>query len=124
MSVLPRYERRIQAAFKRALSVHQFPAARSGGQVSDRSAALILVPDLYGEGANERTVGLVGESSRELAQFVRASGDQLELDVETRAFADESAGRAALRSDDVSVLIVDRQRLVWKAKIDDQLNAS
>ena len=78
---------------------------------------------MYGGGANERTVGVVGASSSELVELVRASGDQLGLNVETRAFADEPAGRAALRSDDVSVLIVDQQRLVWKAKIDDQLNA-
>jgi len=85
--------------------------------------ALILVPDMYGGGANERTVGVVGESSPELVQLVRDSGDQLGLDVETRAFADEPAGRAALRSDDVAVLLVDQARLVWKSKIDDQLHA-
>jgi ABC-2 type transport system permease protein len=85
--------------------------------------ALILVPDMYGGGANERTVGVVGRSSRELLQLVRASGNQLDLSVKTRAFADEPAGRAALRSDDVSVLIVDQQRLVWKAETDDRLEA-
>jgi ABC-2 type transport system permease protein len=85
--------------------------------------ALILVPDMYGGGANERTVGVVGRSSRELLQLVRASGNQLDLSVKTRAFADEPTGRAALRSDDVSVLIVDQQRLVWKAETDDRLEA-
>jgi len=86
--------------------------------------ALILVPDVYGEGANERTVGVVGESSRELPQLVRASGDQLDLSVETRAFADEPAGRAALRSGDVAVLLVDQQRLVWKAEPEEQLQVA
>ena len=83
--------------------------------------ALILVPDMYAGGANERTVGVVGQSSPELPQLVRAAGDQLDLSVGMRAFADEPAGRAALRSDDVSVLLVDQQRLVWKSRIDDQL---
>ena len=86
--------------------------------------ALILVPDVYGEGANERTVGVVGESSRELPQLVRASGDQLDLSVETRAFADEPAGRAALRSGDVAVLLVDQQRLVWKAEPEERLQVA
>jgi len=83
--------------------------------------ALILVPDMYGGGANDRTVGVVGESPSELRQLVRASGNQIGLSVETRAFADEPAGRAALRSGDVSVLLVDQQRLVWEAETDDQL---
>ena len=86
--------------------------------------ALILVRDVYGEGANERTVGVVGESSRELPQLVRASGDQLDLSVETRAFADEPAGRAALRSGDVAVLLVDQQRLVWKAEPEERLQVA
>ena len=85
--------------------------------------ALILVPDMYGGGAKERTVGVVGANSSELVELVRASGDQFGLNVETRAFSDEPAGRAALRSDDVSVLLIDLQRLVWKSKIDDQLHA-
>ena len=86
--------------------------------------ALILVPDIYGGGANrERTVGVVGEGSPQLPALVRVSGDELGLALETRAFADEAAGRAALRSDDVAVLLVDRRELVWKAEIDDQLQA-
>jgi ABC-2 type transport system permease protein len=86
--------------------------------------AIILVPDMYG-GAPGRdlTVGMAGERSPRLAELVRASGDQLGLSVDTRGFADEAAGRAALRSGAVSVLLVDRQELVWKAEIDDQLEA-
>jgi ABC-2 type transport system permease protein len=41
--------------------------------------------------------------------------------VDTRGFADEAAGRSALRSDDVSVLLVNQRELVWKAETDDQL---
>ena len=86
--------------------------------------ALILVPDMYGGGADTPTVGLVGESSPELPDLVRASGDQLGLSVEIHEFREGSAGRAALRSDDVSVLLVDQQQLVWKAETDDQLEAA
>lgn len=86
--------------------------------------ALILVPDMYGGGADAPTVGLVGESSPELPDLVRASGDQLGLSVEIHEFREGSAGRAALRSDDVSVLLVDQQQLVWKAETDDQLEAA
>lgn len=86
--------------------------------------ALILVPDMYGGGADAPTVGLVGESSPELPDLVRVSGDQLGLSVEIHEFREGSAGRAALRSDDVSVLLVDQQQLVWKAETDDQLEAA
>lgn len=84
-------------------------------------AAIILVPDMYGGGTKERTVGVVGGSPTELPALVRVAGDQLGLTVETRAFADEGAGRAALRSGDVAVLLVDQGELVWKAEPDDQL---
>jgi ABC-2 type transport system permease protein len=85
--------------------------------------ALILVPDIVSGGANKRTVGVVGESSREFTELVRTSGTQLGLSVQTRRFADEPAGLTALRSDDVAVVLVDQQRLVWKAETDDQLEA-
>ena len=86
--------------------------------------ALILVPDMYGGGAKRlRTVGLVGERSLQLPALARASGDRLGLTVEIRGFADEAAGRAALRSGDVSVLLVDQRELVWKAQTDDELQA-
>ncbi len=86
---------------------------------------LIAVPEIYGGGVEPtRTVGLVGESSPQLPSLLRAAGDQLDLSVKTRAFADESAGRDALRSDDVSVLLVDQKELVWKAEADDQLQAA
>jgi ABC-2 type transport system permease protein len=86
--------------------------------------ALIVVPEMYGGGVKPtRTVGLVGETSSQLPTLLEASGDQLGLTVKTRAFADEGAGRAALRSGDVSVLLVDEGQLVWKAEPDDQLQA-
>jgi ABC-2 type transport system permease protein len=85
--------------------------------------AIILVPQMYGGAGPTRTVGLVGEGSAQLPALLRASGDQLGVTVETRAFADEAAGRAAVRSGDVAVLLVDLRQLVWKAEPDDQLRA-
>jgi ABC-2 type transport system permease protein len=81
---------------------------------------LIAVPQILG-GTPSRTVGLVGERSPQLPVLLRAAGQQLDLRVRTRAFADESDGLAALRSGDVSVLLVDQGRLVWKAGVDDGL---
>jgi hypothetical protein len=86
---------------------------------------LIMVPKIYGEGDSPtRTVGLVGETSAQLPGLLRASGDQLDITVKTHTFADESAGRAALGSDDVSVLLIDQQEFVWKAEADEQLQTA
>jgi ABC-2 type transport system permease protein len=86
--------------------------------------ALIVVPEMYGGGVKPtRTVGLVGQSSSQLPTLLRASGDQLGLSVKTRGFADEATARAALRSGDVSVLLVDQRELVWKAETDEELRA-
>jgi ABC-2 type transport system permease protein len=86
--------------------------------------AVILVPDALGGGASrERRVGLAGESSAQLPALLQASGEQLDLSVTTRAFADERAGLAALRSEDVSALLVDQRVLTWKAEIDEPLKA-
>lgn len=85
---------------------------------------IILMPDMYGGGdRKERAVGLVGETSSELPGLLRATGDQLDLDVETRRFSDEAVGRTALRSDGVAVLLIDQQRMLWRAEVDDQLRS-
>ncbi len=86
---------------------------------------LIMAPEIYGGGdGSRRTIGLVGASSSQLPEALDASGDQLGLSVKTREFADESAGRVALLSEDVSVLLVDQARLVWKAEPDEQLQGT
>lgn len=86
--------------------------------------AIIVVPEMYGGGVKpERTVGVVGERAPELPALLRAAGEQLGLTVKTRGFADETAGRAAVRSGDVAVLLVDQAELVWKAETDDQMQA-
>jgi ABC-2 type transport system permease protein len=58
---------------------------------------LIAVPQILGD-TPSRTVGLVGERAPQLPALIRAAGQQLDLEVRTRAFLDESAGLAALRS--------------------------
>jgi ABC-2 type transport system permease protein len=62
--------------------------------------------------------------STQLPALLRATGDQLDVTVKTRGFADQAAGRVALASGEVSVLLVDRQELVWKAEADQQLRTA
>jgi ABC-2 type transport system permease protein len=84
--------------------------------------AMILLPDALGAGG-ERTVGLVGDRSARLPSLIRAAGDDVGLTVRTEVFEAEAAARAALRADDVSVLLIDEHRLVWAAEADEQLGA-
>jgi ABC-2 type transport system permease protein len=87
--------------------------------------AIILISEMYGGDAKQaRTVGLVGQSSPQLAALLRAAGDPLDLTVETRTFSDETAAEATLRSGNVSVLLVDQDELVWNAEPDDRLRAA
>lgn len=86
---------------------------------------LVVLPQALGAGGTPtRTVGLVGSYPAELPSLLRASGHQLGLSVRTRAFVGEAAGRAALRSGGVSVLLVDERTLVWKSKVDSTLEAA
>ncbi len=86
--------------------------------------AIILVPQAYGGGVTpSRTVGLVGANASQLPGILQAAGRPLGITVETRTFADDEAGRDALRSGDVDVLLTDQRALVWKAEPDDTLRA-
>jgi ABC-2 type transport system permease protein len=86
---------------------------------------LVMTPEIYGGGEKPpRTVGLVGATSPRLPEVLRATGEELDLTVETRGFDDERAGRAAVRAGDVSVLLVDQEELVWKAEADEELRAT
>jgi ABC-2 type transport system permease protein len=83
---------------------------------------LVLVPGIYG-GASKpaRTVGVVGATSTEMPALLRTLGDRMDLTVETRTLPDERAGRAALRSGNVAVVLVDERSLLWKSEPDQRL---
>ena len=85
--------------------------------------AIVLIPDLTGT-ATTRTVGLTGERSAELPARIHAAGDDLGLSVDVRAYADQATARAALRSDEAAVVLVDQGLLVWKSEADPQLGAA
>jgi ABC-2 type transport system permease protein len=86
---------------------------------------LIMVPEIYGGGEPPtRTVGVAGTSDPELPQALTITGDQLGLKLDTRTFAEPTAGESALRSGDVAVLVVDGERLVWASAVDRNLRAA
>jgi ABC-2 type transport system permease protein len=86
--------------------------------------ALIALPQILGAGEEAtRTVGLVGDGDPALPTLLEQAGDRLGLTVETEAFTDEAAAEAALRADDVEVVLVGEDRLVWKTDPDEALAA-
>lgn len=85
--------------------------------------AIIAVPQILGADLNQRTVGVVGMGSPQLASVMQTAGTQVGLTVRVRGFGDEAAGEAALRSGDVDVLLVGQRALVWKSEVDEQLGA-
>jgi ABC-2 type transport system permease protein len=83
---------------------------------------LVLVPGIYGGSSKpERTVGIVGATSTEMPALLQTVGDRVDLSVETRTFPDERTARAALRSDDVAVVLVDERWLIWRSEPDQRL---
>lgn len=85
---------------------------------------LIAVPEIYGAGEERtRMVGVVGDASRAPADLIEATGKQLDVEADTRAFDSELAGRRALREGNVQVLLIDGSELVWEADPDERLRA-
>jgi ABC-2 type transport system permease protein len=87
--------------------------------------AIIAVPEILGgDPKQEKTVGVVGATSPQLAAVMPTVGEQLGFTITTRRFDDRATGEDALRSEDVSVLLVDQRELVWRSEADDQLGAA
>ena len=85
----------------------------------DRRVA-ILVPDIVGSGRT-RTVGLVGQHSPELPARCPRNRRRAGRPGRDPWIRRRVRRRAALRSDDVAVVLVDQHELVWKSDVDDQL---
>lgn len=62
----------------------------------------------------QENVGLVGDVSEAFVEQMLEEGDRMELSVETRHFDDRQAAETALRRDEVAVLVVGGEELVWR----------
>ena len=93
-------------------------------RVSSVLAALLVVGLILMPGDDDaRTIGLVGHAAPALPAALRTDGERAGVPVEIRRFERGSAGRSALRAGDVSLLLVDQERLVWKEEPDAHLEA-
>jgi len=82
-----------------------------------------ILPTLLDNGPGVREVGLTGATPAALSGAIAAQSDSLGNEVRMHEYADTAAGEAAVRDEDVDVLVVDGTRLEWRDEIDEQLQA-
>jgi ABC-2 type transport system permease protein len=85
--------------------------------------AMIVMPTMLDKGGGTRDVGVTGVVPSELAAAIRGQGDAIGTTVRVRHYDDWAAGQAAVRGENVDVLVVDARRLEWRDRTDERLQA-
>lgn len=85
--------------------------------------AAALIPSLGTEENDTLEIGLVGQTPAALVGGLRAGAEAVGGTLESRRYRTLASGERALRDGDVSVLVVDGRKLVWKSETDDRLQA-
>jgi ABC-2 type transport system permease protein len=86
-------------------------------------AGALVLPALLDTGPGTKDVGLTGTVPVELAAALRAQGDAVDTTIRVHRFDSLSEGEAAVRGEDVDVLVVNTSRLEWPTRADEQLQA-
>ncbi len=73
---------------------------------------IVLAPQLFGDGDDERRLGVSGKASRPLAEALENLPQSASVSVETRSFPDEADATAAVKSDDVNAALIDGRFVV------------
>jgi ABC-2 type transport system permease protein len=84
---------------------------------------VIVLPSLLDTEASTKDVGLTGSVPRELPNAIENQSDAVGIDARVHRYDNLAAGEAAIRDGDIDVLIVDAQRLEWRSRTDEQLQA-
>lgn len=85
--------------------------------------AMVVVPSLVDPAGATRDVGLTGTAPAALTQAIEDQGDAVGTTVRVHRYDDTAAGRAAVRQDEVDLLVVDARRLEWQGPPEQQLQA-
>lgn len=85
--------------------------------------AAIVVPALADDDTVTREVGLTGVAPAELAEAITDQGGAVDVRVELTHRASRTDGEDALRADEIDVLVVGGDTLVWRGSPDQQLRA-
>jgi ABC-2 type transport system permease protein len=84
---------------------------------------VVVVPTLLDTADDTKDVGLTGTTPNELPQAIRDQSDAVGVTARLHRYGDLAAGEAALRDEDIDVLVVDARRLEWRRHVDGQLQA-
>ena len=85
-------------------------------------AAIVLATALD-EDEPTRDVGFTGRTAQALPEAVTDQGREADLRVRVHHYDDVAAGEAAVRGEDVDVLVVDGRTLTWRVDQDERLRA-
>ena len=86
--------------------------------------AAIAVPALVDDDTVERDVGLTAVVPDALPATIIDQGAAVDVRVELHRYADRAEGEEALRDDDIDVLVVDGDTLIWRGAPDQRLRAT
>ena len=84
---------------------------------------VIVLPSLLDTEASTKDVGLTGSVPSELPSAIENQSDAVGVTARVHRYDNLAAGEAAVRDGDIDVLIVDAQRLEWRSRTDEQLQA-
>ena len=84
---------------------------------------VIVLPSLLDTEASTKDVGLTGSVPSELPNAIENQSDAVGVNARVHRYDNLAAGEAAVRDGDIDVLVVDAQRLEWRSRTDEQLQA-
>ncbi len=87
------------------------------------AAAAVALPALLDTGPGTKDVGLTGSAPAALGTALQGQGEAVDTTIRLHRYDTVTAGQAAVRADDIDVLVVDARRLEWRTRADEQLQA-
>jgi ABC-2 type transport system permease protein len=84
---------------------------------------VVLLPTLLDSGGGPRDIGLTGAVPDQLPRTIEAQSDAIGVTARIHRYDSVAAGQAAVRDGNVDVLVVDAQRLEWRRRADEQVQA-
>lgn len=86
-------------------------------------AGSIVLPAFLDTGPGAKDVGLAGTTPAGLAAALEAHGDAVDTTIRIHRYDSPAEGEAAVRDDELDVLVVDARHLAWRTRADEQLKA-
>jgi ABC-2 type transport system permease protein len=86
------------------------------------SLASVLIPHLAGDSKTIYGIGVTGTEAPAMEQAIGELAPAVGVDVRTRRYPDEAGARAAVENHDLTVAVIDGQRLLARGDVPDKLD--